>query len=95
VPTTFLDTFWTGIADLSTRFGRLTVAPSQVCFPRTFDRSLRAIAIARFDEGAKQWMRFEGLGLEFGVELAAEEEGVAGDFYYLDVGGIGGGSGDS
>jgi hypothetical protein len=29
-------------------------------------------------------------GVEFGVELPAEEEGVAGDFYYFYVDGVGG-----
>ena len=40
-------------------------------------------------------MRLERLGLELGVELAAEEEGVVGDLDDLDVGGVGGGAGDA
>ena len=40
-------------------------------------------------------MRLQWLGFEFGVELAAEEEGMAGDFDDLDVSRIGGGSGKS
>jgi hypothetical protein len=39
------------------------------------------------DEVAEDGVRLDGLGLEFGVELAAEEEGVGGD---LDVGRVGG-----
>ena len=40
-------------------------------------------------------MRLERLGFELGVELAAEEEGVSGDLDDLDVGGVGGGSGET
>jgi len=37
----------------------------------------------------------EGLGFELGVELAAEEIGVAGDLDDLDVGGVRGGAAEA
>ncbi len=39
-------------------------------------------------------MRLERLRFEFGMELAAEEEGMAGDLDDFDVGAVGSGSGD-
>ena len=50
--------------------------------------------VARRDEFAEERVRLERLGLEFGVELAAEEVGVAGDFDDLDVGLVGSGAAD-
>lgn len=50
--------------------------------------------VAGRDELAEKRMGLEGLGLEFGVELAAQEVGVAGDFDDLDVGLVGSGAAD-
>ena len=46
-------------------------------------------------EGGEERMRLEGLGLEFGVELAAEEPGVIGGFDDFDVIFVGGAAGDA
>ena len=54
-----------------------------------------AVLVAGGDEVAEDGVGLERLGFEFGVELAAEEEGVVGDLDDLDVGGVGGGSGDA
>ena len=51
-----------------------------------------AVFVAGDDELAEERVGLEGFGFEFGVELAAEEEGVAGDLYDLDVGCVGGGA---
>ena len=53
------------------------------------------VLVAGGDEVAEERVGLERLGFEFGVELAAEEEGVGGDFYDFDVGGVGGGAGDA
>ena len=45
-----------------------------------------AVLVRRRDEGAEQRMRLQRLGLELGMELAAQEEGVVGDLDDLDVG---------
>src|SRR3982751_5635241 len=45
--------------------------------------------------GWKERVRLQRLGFELGMELAAQEEGVAGDLDDLDVGGVGGGSGQA
>ena len=47
------------------------------------------------DEGGEERMRFEGLGLEFGVELAAQEPRVIGSFDDFDVVFVGGAASDS
>ena len=44
---------------------------------------------------AEERVRLERLGLELGVELAAEEVGMAGDLDDLDVGGVGRGAGEA
>ena len=46
-------------------------------------------------EGGEERMRFERLGFEFGVELAAEEPGVIGGFDDFDVIFVGGAAGDA
>jgi len=46
-------------------------------------------------EGVEEWMRFEGLGLELRVELAAEEVGMVRNLDDLDVGGVRGGAADA
>jgi len=57
--------------------------------------SLLAIGVGGRDKGAEERVGLEGLGLELGVELAAEEPGVAGEFANLDIGAIGGFAGDA
>jgi len=47
------------------------------------------------DEGGKERMRLEGLGFEFGMELAAEEPGVIGRFNNFDVVFVGSSASDS
>src|SRR5579859_2074460 len=47
------------------------------------------------DEGGEERMRLERFGLEFGVELAAEEPGVLGGLDYFDVVFVGGAAGDA
>jgi hypothetical protein len=47
-------------------------------------QALLAAGVGGFDEGLEERVRFEGPGLEFGVELAAEEPGVAGEFADFD-----------
>ena len=37
------------------------------------------------DEGGEEWVRFEGLGLELGIESAAEKPRMFGCFDDLDV----------
>ena len=54
-----------------------------------------AVLVAGFYEGSEERVRLQGLGLEFRMELAAEEEGVAGNLDDLDVGRVGGGAGDA
>jgi len=46
------------------------------------------VLVAGGDEVAEDGVGLEGLGLEFGAELAAEEEGVGGDLGDLNVGGV-------
>ena len=53
------------------------------------------VFVAGDDELAEERVRLEGLGLELGVELAAEEVGVAGDFDDLDVGLVGSGAAEA
>jgi len=55
----------------------------------------KAILVTRRNEFAEERMRLKGLGFEFGMELATEEEGMAGDFDYLDIGCVGGGAADA
>ena len=59
------------------------------------DGLCNAILVAGGDEVAEERVRLERLGLELGVELAAEEEGMVGDLDDLDVGGVGGGAGEA
>ena len=47
------------------------------------------------DEGGEKRMRFEGLGFEFGVELAAEKPGVIGGFDNFDIIFVGRAAGDA
>ena len=56
---------------------------------------LLTILVAGLDERAEERMRLERLGLEFGMELAAEEEGMVGNLDDLDVGAVGRGAGDA
>ena len=53
------------------------------------------LPIARLNKRAEERVWLEWLGFEFGVKLASQEEWMSGDFYYFDVGGVGGGSGNS
>ena len=55
----------------------------------------QTILVAGSDEVAEERVGLQRLGLEFGMKLAAEEERVIGDFYDLDIGCIGGGSGEA
>jgi len=57
-------------------------------------RFLDAMLQGGADEGGEERMRLEGLGLEFGVELAAQEPRVIGSFDDFDVGSVGRGAGD-
>ena len=64
------------------------------------DFSHRAIFVffmldRRADEGGEKRMRFERLGFEFGVELAAEEPWMVGRFDDLDVIFVGSAAGDA
>ena len=54
-----------------------------------------AVLVAGGDEVAEDGVGLQRLGLEFGVELAGEEEGVGGNLDDLDVGGVGGGAGEA
>ncbi len=56
---------------------------------------LQAVGVAGGDEAAEERMRLKRLGLELGVELAAEEEGVIGQLDDFDVGGVRRGAGDA
>ena len=58
-------------------------------------KSRKPVFVARGDELAEERMRLEGLGFEFGMELAAEEVGVAGNLDDLDVGRVGRGAADA
>ena len=49
-------------------------------------RAPQPVFVAGDDELAEERVGLEGLGFELGVELAAEEVGVAGDLDDLDVG---------
>src|SRR5579864_6534789 len=53
------------------------------------------IFVGSFNELAEERMRLQWLGLEFWVELAAEEERVSGNLDDLDVGSVGRGPGQS
>ena len=53
------------------------------------------VFVAGGDELAEERVGLEGLGFELGVELAAEEVGVAGDLDDFDVGLVGSGAGDA
>ena len=55
----------------------------------------QVVLVAGGDEVAEDGVGLEWFGLELGVELATEEEGVGGDLDDLDVGGVGCGSGDA
>jgi len=57
--------------------------------------ALMAVFDAGADEGGEQRMRSQGLGLEFGMELAAYEPRVVGGFDDFDVDAVGGASGDA
>src|SRR5581483_7387898 len=54
-----------------------------------------AVLVSRANERLEQRMRLHGFGFELGVELAAEEPGVVGDFADLDVGAVGSFAGDA
>ena len=51
--------------------------------------ALEALLVRGADEGLEERVRFHGFALELGVELAAQEPGVAGDFADLHVGVVG------
>ena len=53
------------------------------------------VLVAGGDEVAEERMRLERLGLELGMELAAEEVRMVGDLDDLDVGAVGGRAGDA
>ena len=55
----------------------------------------KAVSVAGGDEFAKERVGLEGLGFEFGVELAAQEVGVAGNLHDFDVGLVGRGATDA
>ena len=57
--------------------------------------ALVAVLYAGADEGGEEWVRGQGLGFEFGVELTAEEPGVVGGFDDFDVDAVGSASGDA
>ena len=57
--------------------------------------ALLPVPVARLDEFIEERVGLEGLGFEFGVELAAEEVGMAGDLDDLDVGLVGRGARDA
>ena len=56
-----------------------------------------AVFVACADEVAEEGVRFQGLGFELGVELAAEKPGVlfGGELDNFDVGGVWGGAGEA
>ena len=54
-----------------------------------------AVPVAGGYEGVEERVGLERFGFELWVELAAEEEGMGGDLYDFDVGGVGGGSGEA
>src|SRR5258707_14210565 len=56
---------------------------------------LLAVLVARFDERAEQRMRLQRLGLELGMELAAQEIRMVGNLYDLHVSPIGRSAGDA
>src|SRR5882762_9941466 len=66
---------------------------------RAFARGCRALAFPagerRADEGKEERMRGQRLGLEFGMELAAEEPGMLRRFDDLDVLAVGRAAGDA
>ena len=53
------------------------------------------VLIAGGDEVAEDGVGLQRLGLEFGVELAAQEEGMCWNFNDFDVGGVWSGAGDA
>ena len=79
--------------EISLAFSQLHL--SQSYLRDRFKRTIFLIPITRLDKRPEERVWFEGFGFEFGVELAAEDEGVAGDFYYFYISRVGGGSGDS
>src|SRR5579884_964706 len=54
-----------------------------------------SVLIARLNERAEEWVWFQRLGFKFRMELAAQEEGMSGDFDNLHISGIGSGAGDA
>src|ERR1700748_1312107 len=56
---------------------------------------LRPVGVAGGDEGAEERMRLKRLGFELGVELAAEKEGMFGQFDDLDIGRVRRSAGDA
>src|SRR5246127_5311976 len=70
----------------------LTVTGVQTC---ALPILLQAVGVAGGDEAAEERMWLKRLGLELGVELAAEKEGVIGQLDDFDVGGIWGGAGNA
>src|ERR1019366_86950 len=56
-----------------------------------FARMLAAqtVLIGRFHKSSEQRMRFQRLGLELRMELAAEEKRMIGNFHDLDIGSVG------
>src|SRR5690348_11760902 len=75
---------------IGTRVLRLRFARGEICG----DTAL-AVLVRRADEGLEQGMRLHGLGLELGMELAAEKPRVIGDLADLDVGAVRGLSRDA
>src|ERR1700722_526957 len=69
--------------------------PGETPLGYPFRRRSEAVLVGCGDKGAKEGMRLEGLGLELGVELAAEEEGVTGNLDDLHVGRIRSGAGNT
>ena len=53
-----------------------------------------AVVIRRFHKCAEQRMRLKRFGFEFGMELAAEEEGMLGDLHDFHVGPVRGCAGE-
>src|SRR5436305_1177322 len=54
-----------------------------------------AVFISCANEGPEQRMRLHRLGFELGMELAAQEPGMIGDFTDFDVGAVGSFTGDA
>ena len=58
-------------------------------------KTFGAVLVAGVDEAEEERMRLQRLGLELGMELAAEEVGMIGEFNDLHVGSVGRASGDA